>query len=231
LRPAVKRLGKVRGAIVDALDASGGELTLREIADVLHRKRPRDIKRRNLPMLEDAGILTVDGDVVTLADTWLEAVDDQRRLGGEIDTRVVLALEDGSVKELTVEGAETIALRRLDLKRKAYHRRHRVEPDHHYANVGADGFIEDLTEPSKGNNVTITPERESEVSPLAAAVRDYLNRSPKDACEPGGWIGSTLWALDLFDGKPTPQDVRAAIDELGGESYLRERLEASRGAA
>src|SRR5215213_10604015 len=56
-RPAVKRLGKTRGAILDALDAGGGVLSLQEIADALHRKRARDLRRRNLPMLEEAGII------------------------------------------------------------------------------------------------------------------------------------------------------------------------------
>src|SRR5215218_5765240 len=40
-RPALKRLGKVRGAILDALDAGGGILTLQEVAGALHRKRAR----------------------------------------------------------------------------------------------------------------------------------------------------------------------------------------------
>ena len=210
-RPAVRRLGKVRGAIVDALDASGGELAMRDIADVLHRKRPRDIRRRNLPMLEDAGILTVDGDVVTLADNWLERLEDARRLGLEVE-------------------ADELAVTRLDIKRKAYHGRDRFpKADEHYANVGADGFIKDL-EPLTVESVK-TGASDAPVSPLAAAVRDYLERSPKDADQPPGWIGSTLWALDLFGGRPTPRDVQAAIDELGGENYLRERLEVSRGAA
>jgi hypothetical protein len=104
-RPAVKRLGKIRGAIVDALDAAGGTLTLQEICEILRRKRPRDIRRRNLPMLEEHGVLTVGGDSVTLADDWPERLKDARRLGGEVE-------------------ADELALVRLDIKRRAYHRRH-----------------------------------------------------------------------------------------------------------
>src|SRR5829696_3672356 len=52
----IKRLGKIRGAVVDALEVAGGTLTLQELADILHRARPRDIRRRLLPMLEDAGV-------------------------------------------------------------------------------------------------------------------------------------------------------------------------------
>jgi hypothetical protein len=125
-RPAVKRLGKVRGAILDVLDAGGGVLTLQEIADALHRKRARDIRRRNLPMLEEAAILTVDGDVVTLAAGWLDRLEDARELGGEVE-------------------AEELARRRYKQKSRGYHNRQQVEPTHHHVNIpGADGHVEDL---------------------------------------------------------------------------------------
>ena len=141
--PAVKRLGKIRCAILDALDAAGGMLTLQEIADALHRKRTRDIRRRNLPMLEEAGIVAVDGDTVMLADNWLEALDDQRRLGKELDSRVVLTLDDGSKRTFTDEGAETITRRRYEAKSCAF--RNQVEPSRHWVNIpGADGHVEDL---------------------------------------------------------------------------------------
>jgi Domain of unknown function (DUF3854) len=125
-RPAVKRLGKVRGVILDALDAGGGVLTLKEIADALHRKRARDLRRRNLPMLEEAGIISVDGDVVTLTEDWLDRLEDARELGGEIE-------------------AEELARLRYRKKSRAYHNRQRVEPTRHYVNIpGSDGHIEDL---------------------------------------------------------------------------------------
>ncbi len=125
-RPAVKRLGKARGAVLDALDAGGGVLTLQAIADALHRKRARDLRRRSLPMLEEAGIITVDGDIVTLAEDWLDKLEDARELGGEIE-------------------AEELARRRYRGKSRAYHNRQQVEPTCHYVNIpGADGYIEDL---------------------------------------------------------------------------------------
>jgi DnaJ-domain-containing protein 1 len=113
-RPAIARLGKVRGAVVDALYASGGRCTLAELCNILHRKRPRDLVRRKksskgrnglLVWLEDANILTVEGDSVTLTDNWLEALDEQRQLGGEIE-------------------AEELARKRYRAKSRAYHRRH-----------------------------------------------------------------------------------------------------------
>jgi hypothetical protein len=129
--PAVKRLGKTRGAILDALDSSGGVLILQEIADALHRKRARDLRRRSLPMLEKAGIITVEGDVVTLAEDWLDRLEEARELGGEIE-------------------AEELARRRYREKSRAYHNRQQVEPTRHYVNIpDADGHIEDL-EPVAG---------------------------------------------------------------------------------
>src|SRR5829696_190209 len=131
-RPAVKRLGKIRGAVVDALVVAGGSCTLFELCAILHRKRPRDLVRRKkspkgrdglLVWLEDAGILTVDGDVVTLAETWLERLEEARKLGGEVE-------------------ADELAVTRLDIKRKAYHRRHE-EPVSKPSTASEEAFVRD----------------------------------------------------------------------------------------
>jgi len=103
-RDRIERLGKIRGAILDALDAAGGTATLQEIADALHRKRTRDIRRRNLPWLEEAGILTVEGDAVTLAEDWQGRLEEAREAGGELE-------------------AEELARRRYRDKSRAYHNR------------------------------------------------------------------------------------------------------------
>ena len=124
-RPAVKRLGKIRGAILDVLDTAGGSASLQGIADVLHRKRPRDLRRRNLPLLEEAGIITVDEDQVSLTDNWLDALEEQRELGGEVEAEEKAGLD-------------------LSRRRKAYHGRDHVKPSHHFVNLGADGHVEDL---------------------------------------------------------------------------------------
>jgi len=104
-RERIERIGKIRGAILDVLDAAGGSATLEEIATALHRSRPRDIRRRNLPMLEEAGIIEIEGDVVTLSDNWLEVLEEQRELGQEIE-------------------AEKLARERYREKSDGYHRRH-----------------------------------------------------------------------------------------------------------
>jgi len=129
-RGRVERLGKVRGAILDVLDVAGGSATLQEIADALHRKRARDLRRRNLPWLEEAGILAVEGETVTLTEDWLERLEEAREAGGEME-------------------AEELARKRYRDKSRAYHARYAVEPDRHHANAGADGHLEDLSHPTR----------------------------------------------------------------------------------
>ena len=211
-RDRIERLGKIRGAVVDALYAAGGSCTLLELCEALHRSRPRDLRRRVLPMLEEAGIIGAADDLITLAANWSERLEAARDAGGEIDA------------DEKAEG---------DRKRKsrAFRARDRVKPDRHHANAGADGHVEDLR-PAAGPAAPPGIEAERpDVSPLAAAVRDYLDRQPHDARQSPYWIGATLWAHGLYEGKPTPAETRAAIGELGGGEYLEETLRRARGAA
>ncbi len=82
--PYVKRLGPARGAVVDALEDAGGELTLHQLCEVLHRKRPWDVRRRVLKPLQEAGVIEYTGDVVRLAADWFARLEDERRSKGEI---------------------------------------------------------------------------------------------------------------------------------------------------
>ena len=76
-----------------------------ELCEVLHRKRARDVRRRVLPMLEDAGIIEVEGDTVRLAADWSERLEAARVAGGELE-------------------ADELAERRRKMASRAYHRRH-----------------------------------------------------------------------------------------------------------
>jgi hypothetical protein len=120
-RPAIKRLGKIRGAILDALDAAGGTATLQEVADTLHKRRPRDLARRKntpqgrdgpLAMLEEAGVVAVAGDAVSLTADWLERLDQVRKADDELS-------------------ADEVARVRLRTKQRAYRARHapKLQPD------------------------------------------------------------------------------------------------------
>jgi hypothetical protein len=221
-RDAVLRLGKSCERVVDSLEAAGGTMTLSALAAAVDVKRPRELTRRKNPetgkgrdgfvtRLEAVGVLTVTGDKVALVEDWLEALDRERDRAGELD----LYRRD---------------MRRYNQERKAYRNRHKVEPDYHHVNVGADGFTGDLRpadEPEHSHQQPAAPV----ISPLAEAIRAYLEHNPNDACQPPGWIGTTLWAYDRYPHKLTPDEVRAAIAELGGEAYLREHLERAREGA
>jgi len=82
--PYVKRLGPHRCAILDALDAAGGQRHLKDLCEVLHRSRPRDVRRRILPMLQEAGIIGVDGDIIQLTADWLGKLEEERERKDEI---------------------------------------------------------------------------------------------------------------------------------------------------
>jgi Domain of unknown function (DUF3854) len=185
-RPPVKRLGKIRGAVVDALDAAGGSLTAAEICGVLKRSRPRDLKRRVLPMLEDARIIVVDGDLVTLAENWLERLEEARDLGGELE-------------------AERLARARHKRKSRAYHARGKIEPTPHWTNTSADGALEDLEPEGMG---PIDPKPEPEMSPAARTVLDYVRRLGRIRLG----LLERIW---LEDHGGDLAEMRRAIDEAG----------------
>jgi hypothetical protein len=86
-RERIERLGKIRGAVVDALAVAGGEMNLTKLCEVLHRDRARDVRRRILPMLEESGVIEVSeaGDVLRLAVEWREALEVERREKGEVE--------------------------------------------------------------------------------------------------------------------------------------------------
>jgi hypothetical protein len=164
-------------------------------------------------MLEDAGIIEVDGDTVSLAENWLKALEEQRRLGKEME-------------------AEELARKRYKLKSRAYHGRHEASKSEPSA-AGLEAVRRSRESRKAQLQAQPSPDQPGEValSPLAVAVRDYLDRNPRQARQPAGWIGSTLWAYELYPGKPTPAESRAAIEELGGASYLDAKLKEAKDAA
>lgn len=127
-----KRLGKIRGGVVDALDVAGGELALEDLYDVLNpgnepeKRRPRDLRRRQLPMLEEAEIITVKEElVVRLTDDWLDALENARELGGELE-------------------AEDLARKRHRIQREAFRDPLRDQVSGHPVNAGGDAWVEEL---------------------------------------------------------------------------------------
>jgi hypothetical protein len=193
-------------------------MSVDELAALLNVERPRDLTRRKsdgqgrdgeLTRLENAGIIVIDDGYVEKTDNWRQALEIERELKGEID-------------------AEERQREAHCRQRIAYRNRDKTEPEAHPANVEVDGYIGELRTAVAEPEVQIP---EPEVSELAAAIRAYLDRNPGDACQPLGWIGTTLWAYELHPGNPTPDEVRTAITELGGGTYIRDTLERARGAA
>ena len=86
-RPYAKRLGPHRGAVLDALEAAGGELPFGELCRALHREgaRSRDVRRRILEPLERAGIIECVGDVVRFAADWRTRLEARREEDGEVE--------------------------------------------------------------------------------------------------------------------------------------------------
>jgi putative DNA primase/helicase len=109
-RESVKRLGKVRGAVVDVLENAGGTLTLAELTHALGKTRPRDLRRRTLPGLVEAGIVALDGDAVTLADNWFVLLEAVRIRDGEVER-------------------ERLERERHARQSKAFRNRHKVKTD------------------------------------------------------------------------------------------------------
>lgn len=83
--PYIKRLGPHRGAVLDTLEAAGGEMDLKDLCEALHRKRPWDVRRRILSDLEESGIIECEGDVIKLAHEWRTRLDEKREADGEIE--------------------------------------------------------------------------------------------------------------------------------------------------
>lgn len=154
-RSAVKRLGKIRGSVVDALADVGGSCTLEELCEVLHRSRPRDVRRRVLQRLEDDGIVAVEDGTVSLADGWSERLEEVRRADGEIER-----------EDLDREHHRT--------QREAYRRRDEHPADRHYANarIPADGRVEELERADAPEPGPAKPERDPDVG----AVLGYVKR-------------------------------------------------------
>ncbi len=198
-RDRTRRLGKTCGAAVDALDKYGPSLEVDALARILGAKRPRDLRRRVIARLEACGVVSCAGDLVSLTDDWLEALNRERELAGE------LAQHERQLLQTNLESVR-------------FRNRHKLPK--------ADPVPESPAASCGGPQDAAAPK----ISRLAAAIRAYLDLNPCDACQPASWLGLTMWAHDIYPGKPTPTETRAAIAELGGGRYLRECLERARQA-
>ncbi len=221
-----KRLGKLCGEIVHVLDAHGGSATVGEIGSSLGLKKPCDFARRHFPTLLRSGLITWEGrgkkKVARLVEGWFALLRQIREDSGEIM-------------------ADDLARKRVERQREAYRNRNRNAPDHHHANLDADGWVGDLERleddaPDEGAvgsvDASVGAPSPPPLSALARALGDYLGRHPDDACQTPYWLSRTLWGYDLYPGKPAElAEVREALEELGGEAYRLRLMRGDRDAA
>ena len=187
--PAILRLGKSCGAVIDALhDRRGGTATYDELADDLHKTRTRDLRRRVIARLEAAKVVECSGDTVALARDWIDALDLERVAAGEID-------------------AHRRDMRRFNEQRQAYRdhldrerRGERPEP------------IPDRPPP---RDISGLSELERLPAPeLVDALRRALLRWPDHAQDYPSWWASTLYVEDFISTRPTEAAVELALAEL-----------------
>jgi hypothetical protein len=217
IRPAIKRIGKNRGAILDALDLAGGSLTLRELANALQHKRPRDLVRRKatdkgrdglLVWLVEDGIVTLDGDRVSLAPDWLE------RLG--------FAMWAGQEAE-----ADQRQRHALKIRREAFHTRRKRNQGNRDkpANPASIGAVRQSRERRAEHFAAERRRREDQRETLPApepelveALAKYLDHNPRRQEEQPSWLAVAMWAHEYLPDKPTPASVESALYELRREA-------------
>lgn len=183
--PEIKRLGKTRGQLVDALDRFG-PLRLDELAERTGHKRPRDLRRRVLPDLEAAGVVRVSGDTVSLEPDWLDALNRDRERAGEI-------------------AADERDRARYEREREAFRRRREIRTSDHPANRGEM--------PPAGEIRELRPAPAPDPQ-IVAALASFLDRNPHRLDELPSWLSVALWSDELLPEKPPPEAVAVALDEL-----------------
>lgn len=212
--PEIRRLGKGCGEVLDVLLAGCGIRTLQEIACSIGCKRPRDLIRRKtgengrdgyVTRLEAVGVVERDGDTVRLRPDWLDALECEREIAGEIE-------------------AEKLQRERHDRQREAYRNPSKPDPAPSRAEMESrrrdreslrqsDGFIEDLVRVEEPGLESPT------LSPLAQVLRAYLVKNPRWRGESPSWFSTALWGENWVPDKPAHEEVAAALLELN--SFVR----------
>jgi hypothetical protein len=185
--------------VIDVLDAGGGSATVREIADVLHVSRHRDLRRRVIARLEERGIILVVDDEIALVEDWLERLNEERERSGEV-------------------GRHDEDMRRYSEQRARYRATPTVD-----ARRGEDVVARSHARRGKAMMKDAMPAHELETLPdpdptLVAALREFLRTHPDRRDERPSWYAVALWADNHVRAKPTPLAVEKALYELCSSS-------------
>jgi hypothetical protein len=192
-RERIERLGKIRGAVVDALVGAGGELTLRELCEVLNKKRPRDVRRRVLPLLEEAGVIEVADDVIRLAREWREALESERRAKGEIE-------------------ADELAEERRKRKSQAYRERYKARVSR--PSPAGLAAIERSRE-KRAENIVAHEEQQAQARAAELEHRRFVKRFVHERMRALGRVRLKLLQEVLKDAGGTPAYALPAAKSLG----------------
>ncbi len=233
----VLRLGKNAEEIIDILENAGETMSVADLATAKGITRLRDLRNRVLPRLEAAGVVECSGDAVKLRPDWLAALNRKREEDQELadyerdkkkyaeESRVfALKLEARKLSHLGMSlediacdlkiGMEDV-YRLLNIKRPVADFAESSRDDEVEEFDFEDDLVEDFEEMPEPDVALLTP--------LAVAVRDYLDRNPYRDGETPSYIAShpanTLWARGLYPAKPTRLEPAAGSGGLTGERH------------
>jgi hypothetical protein len=192
----IKRLGKVCAWILDMVYTAQSAVSLSFLSERTGIRK-NDLKARYMNQLIVAGLV-------------------KRTEEGYMPTTNV---EEVLKEELEVSGcndAAKLQQERHDREREAYRTRQAHKPEES-VEVESFDFIEELEDFEEWMPEPTMPL----LSPLAVVVREYQERNPSSRREAPSWIANTLWAYELYPGKPTRFDVTSALEELEGTCRLK----------
>jgi hypothetical protein len=237
----VLRLGKTAEHVLDILERRGGWITVADLGAELDIKHHRDLRRRTLPRL--ASVVEWSGDALRLRSDWLAALNRKRQEDQELDdherdkkkyaeeSRVyALKVETRKLERVGMDPEEIASELEIGME-DAYRLLEIARP------VQPDGYTEELERVEEipvedFSDCELKPVQKPDpiedfsgielkpLSPLAVALRDYLDAHPDDVHQSPYWLGATLWAFDLYPEEPTRHEVRDALEELG-QSHLK----------
>jgi hypothetical protein len=219
-------VGKTRGGLLNALECYGPQ-SADNLADRLGFARVRDMRRRHLTPLLELGLIQQDRDTYAIVGHYTERVEDilnsrygggSRRVKRRDGERVVTVIKDVPPKSEVERSNDDARKYQEDReKRREIMLKGAIEADQAPTEEEMD-LQRAQREASAASRV------EQPLSELAQAIKAYLEDNPHDADQPAGWLGTTCWTYDRIQFRPTPQDSRAAVEELGGHGYLRSIL-------
>jgi len=222
------RMGKRAELAVDLLEEAGGRLSEKALAAAMGIQRPRNMNASMwLSRLLDAGVVERDAEgYLSLTEKWL-SMWDRRRVEDEEEADRVRDQErykrmSEAWAQRLAEHAEERRQRRLDREALACFDgelppqvagfTHELEPVEEAA-VGSGVALEGVEAQDAAGE--FSEGRPDGLSELAGVLGDFLRRCPRRTGERPSWLATYVWSEEMVGWKPTPDEVAAALVELG----------------